>query len=57
MIRRIKVLLLFKIQIECNYRRDLIEFCGQEITKTYRYQITTLRIRYFEFLYKIIDLV
>lgn len=55
MIRNLKVLLLFKIQIECNNRRELIEFCGVESVNTFRYKLIVLRIKWFEFLYSIID--
>lgn len=55
MMRDLRVLLLFKLQIENNNRRELIEYCGQDAVNTLRYRFIILRIKWFEFLYQIVD--
>lgn len=55
MIHNFKVLLLFKLQIEHNNRRELIEYCGPEAVNTFRYNFIMLRIKWFELLYQIVD--
>lgn len=55
MIRSFKVELLYKIQLECEFRRELIEHTGQDAVNTLRYKITVLRIKWYEFLYSLID--
>ncbi len=55
MIRSFKVELLYKIQLECEFRRELIEYIGQDATNTLSYKITLLRIKWYEFLYSLID--
>ena len=55
MIRSFKVELLYKIQLECEFRRELIEHTGQDAVNTLRYKITVLRINWYEFLYSLID--
>jgi hypothetical protein len=55
MIRDAKVYLLFKLQIECNNRRELIEYCNSDVVNTFQYKLIVFRIKWFEFLYKIVD--
>lgn len=55
MIHNLKVLLLFKLQIEHNNRRELIEYCGQDAVNTLRYNFILLRIKWFEMMYALLD--